>query len=235
MGDLLFPNESKKEVPERIDAKEHIEDDIERTKKHVSLLEKEMQLEEMREKRLRKKNRKQSEASIRKNIRKRKAIAMRMRNIPIDVIANRLGISNKYALELVKEAVSELPEETAADLKKLLGRSVIQLIGKFENTALLGDAKHADVMLKAIEKLMKLAGLNIQKREVEQTNTNMDLGNVGSGIDVKDLNLDLETKRKILQAIRENKKLNEQLQQEKKNAAITEPVDDEDRDDEDEA
>ena len=68
-------------------------------------------------------------------------------------------------------------------------------------------------MLKGITQLMKLSGLNIQHKTIEQTN--MNLGEVSPGIDVADLDLDLETKKKILQAIRNNKKLQEQLKDDK--------------------
>lgn len=206
---LMFPNPKKPDAePQKQEKQEVAEDvgkDIGLIEKRVALLEKEKTLMAERDKRLKKRHHRMSEASMRKEMRKRQAIAMRMRNIPVDTIAERLHIDNAYAAKLIREAVSELPEETAGDLKKLLGRTVVQLIGNFERTALEGDVRCADVMLKAIEKLMKLSGLSIQKREIETSN----VGEVSPGIDVADLHLDLDTKRKILSAIRENKKLQE--------------------------
>lgn len=220
---LLFPNKNKpKETPVTEDDMEKQQTrEIKKIRERVELLEREAQLEKEREQRIRKKSRKMNEAQIRKQLKKRQAIAMRMRNIPVDVIAERLGVTPGYANDLIREAIAELPEETAEDLKKLLGRTVVQLIGNFEKTALSGGVREAEVMLKGITQLMKLSGLNIQHKAIEQTN--MNLGEVSPGIDVADLDLDLETKKKILEAIRNNKKLQEQLKndklQEKENEA----------------
>ena len=43
----------------------------------------------------------------------------------------------------------------------------------------------------------------------------MEVGNISPGIDVADLELDLETKKKLLAAIRSNQKLQEKLKSEK--------------------
>lgn len=214
---LMFPNKHRQDKPETPVTDEDVEKqqsrETKKIKEHIDLLEKEKQLEEERDKRIHRKARKMNEAQLRKSIRKRQAIAMRMRNIPVDVIAERLGVSPAYAAGLIKEAVAELPEETAEDLKKLLGRTVIQLIGNFEKTALEGGVREAEVMLKGITQLMKLSGLSIQRQQVEQTN--MEVGSISNGIDVADLNLDLETKKKILFAMRNNKKLQEKLKDDK--------------------
>lgn len=220
---LMFPNKHRQDEPETPVTDEDVEKqqsrETKKIKEHIDLLEKEKQLEEERDRRHHRKARKMNEAQLRKSIRKRQAIAMRMRNIPVDVIAERLGVSPAYAAGLIKEAVAELPEETAEDLKKLLGRTVIQLIGNFEKTALEGGVREAEVMLKGITQLMKLSGLSIQRQQVEQTN--MEVGSISNGIDVADLDLDLETKKKILFAMRNNKKLQEKLKddrlQEKQN------------------
>lgn len=213
---LMFPN-SKKPAPETPVTEEDVQTqqsrETKKIKEHIELLEKEKQLEEERDRRIHRKTRKMNEAQLRKGIRKRQAIAMRMRNIPVDVIAQRLNVSPSYAGQLIKEAVAELPEETAEDLKKLLGRTVIQLIGNFEKAALEGGVREAEVMLKGITQLMRLSGLSIQRQQVEQTN--MEVGNIAPGIDVADLDLDLETKKKILSAIRNNKKLQESLKDDK--------------------
>lgn len=214
---LMFPNKHRQDEPEIPVTDEDVEKqqsrETKKIKEHIDLLEKEKRLEEERDRRHHRKARKMNEAQLRKSIRKRQAIAMRMRNIPVDVIAERLGVSPAYAAGLIKEAVAELPEETAEDLKKLLGRTVIQLIGNFEKTALEGGVREAEVMLKGITQLMKLSGLSIQRRQVEQTN--MEVGSISNGIDVADLNLDLETKKKILFAMRNNKKLQEKLKDDK--------------------
>lgn len=214
---LMFPNKHRQDEPETPVTDEDVEKqqsrETKKIKEHINLLEKEKQLEEERDRRHHRKARKMNEAQLRKSIRKRQAIAMRMRNIPVDVIAERLGVSPAYAAGLIKEAVAELPEETAEDLKKLLGRTVIQLIGNFEKTALEGGVREAEVMLKGITQLMKLSGLSIQRQQVEQTN--MEVGSISNGIDVADLDLDLETKKKILFAMRNNKKLQEKLKDDK--------------------
>lgn len=214
---LMFPNKHRQDEPETPVTDEDVEKqqsrETKKIKEHIDLLEKEKQLEEERDRRHHRKARKMNEAQLRKSIRKRQAIAMRMRNIPVDVIAERLGVSPAYAAGLIKEAVAELPEETAEDLKKLLGRTVIQLIGNFEKTALEGGVREAEVMLKGITQLMKLSGLSIQRQQVEQTN--MEVGSISNGIDVADLDLDLETKKKILFAMRNNKKLQEKLKDDK--------------------
>ena len=214
---LMFPNKHRQDEPETPvtdeDGEKQQSRETKKIKEHIDLLEKEKQLEEERDRRHHRKARKMNEAQLRKSIRKRQAIAMRMRNIPVDVIAERLGVSPAYAAGLIKEAVAELPEETAEDLKKLLGRTVIQLIGNFEKTALEGGVREAEVMLKGITQLMKLSGLSIQRQQVEQTN--MEVGSISNGIDVADLNLDLETKKKILFAMRNSKKLQEKLKDDK--------------------
>ena len=214
---LMFPNKHRQDDQETPVTDEDVEKqqsrETKKIKEHIDLLEKEKQLEEERDRRHHRKARKMNEAQLRKSIRKRQAIAMRMRNIPVDVIAERLGVTPAYAAGLIKEAVAELPEETAEDLKKLLGRTVIQLIGNFEKTALEGGVREAEVMLKGITQLMKLSGLSIQRQQVEQTN--MEVGSISNGIDVADLDLDLETKKKILFAMRNNKKLQEKLKDDK--------------------
>ena len=214
---LMFPNKHKKTEPETPVTDEDVQKQQDREtskiKERVQLLEREKQLEEDRDKRIRRKARKMNEAQIRKSIRKKQAMAMRMRNIPIDVIAERLGVTESYAASLIKEAVAEMPEETAEDLKKLLGRTVVQLIGRFEKVAMRGGVREADIMLKGISHLMKLSGLNIRHQQIEQTN--MEVGNISPGIDVADLELDLETKKKLLAAIRSNQKLQEKLKSEK--------------------
>lgn len=235
MSNLLFPNKHRKSRPKESSV---TEEDIQtqqnretkKIKEHIDLLEKEKALEEERDRRIKRKTRKMNEAQVRKAIRKKQAIAMRMRNIPIDIIADRLGVTQSYAANLIREAVAELPEETAEDLKKLLGRTVIRLIGNFEKTALQGGVREAEVMLKGITQLMRLSGLSIQRREVQQTN--MEVGNISPGIDVADLNLDLETKKKLLLAIRDSKKITEDLNNEKSQKNEDEPEDDGDDTDE---
>lgn len=232
---LMFPNRHRKSEPKESpvteeDVQTQQSRETKKIKEHIDLLEKEKALEEERDRRIKRKARKMNEAQLRKAIRKKQAIAMRMRNIPIDIIAERLGVTQSYAANLVREAVAELPEETAEDLKKLLGRTVVRLIGNFEKTALQGGVREAEVMLKGITQLMKLSGLSIQRREVEQTN--MEVGNISPGIDVADLDLDLETKKKLLLAIRNSKKITENLKDEKLQENEDEPEDDGDNTDE---
>lgn len=202
---LMFPNKNKptEETEKEQDAR--LEKENSKLREHIELLQEEAKLEKEKESRQKKKKRRMTEAQVKKQVKKKQAMAMRLRNIPIDVIAERLGVSAGYVHSLIREAVAELPEETAEDLRKLLSRTVVQLIGNFEQVANEGGVKEAEVLLKAISQMMRLAGLNVQRRQIEQTN--MEVGNISGGIDVADLNLDLETKKKLLQAIRESEKL----------------------------
>lgn len=209
MSKLRFPNPKKEvEPPPEVIEKVRKEDE-EEIKKHVQLLKEEKRLEEERLRRLG--HRKATAKNLQVQMRKRQAVAMRLRNIPMDVIAQRLHLSYARVQGMIREAMLELPEENAADLKKVLTRTITQLIGKFQTIAEEGCTKSAMVELKAIEKLMKLAGLTIERRQVEQTN----MGELSPGIDVADLNLDLDTKRKLLESIREAREKKEQLQKEK--------------------
>lgn len=215
MKDLMFPNGHRSEdIGEDIKTPEVSLADYndEKLREHISLLEREEELETKREKRAKLKMRKVTEAGLRKATKKRQAMAMRLRNIPVDIIAKKLGVSPSYAASLIREAVAELPEETAEDLKKLLGRTVVQLIGNFEKLAMEGGVKEADIMLKGITQLMKLSGLNVRHQQIEQTN--MEVGNISPGIDVATLNLDLETKKKILAAIRQSQNSQEKIKEE---------------------
>ena len=76
---------------------------------------------------------------------------------------------------------------------------MVKLLGNFERIAMTGGVKEADIVLKSISQIMKLVGLNIQRQEIDQIN--MDAGKA-DGIDVAELDLDLDTKRKLLEAIR---------------------------------
>ena len=199
-GELLFPNESKKKKMEELRQEtsgEEINND--KLKERVELLEKEKELEEERTQRVEKKKKKLSKAKVRREIKKRQALAMRMRNMPIDEIAEKLGIGPVLTAKLIREGVAELPEETNSDMKKLLSRTMVKLLGNFERIAMTGGVKEADIVLKSISQLMKLCGLNIQRQEIDQIN--MDAGKA-DGIDVAELDLDLDTKRKLLEAIR---------------------------------
>lgn len=205
---LMFPNKNKlpEETPEeKAERNARLDEEDARIQKHIDLLKEEERLEKEKAERAKKTHRRLTQAQIKRQVKKQQAMAMRMRNIPIDQISMKLGISQATTYELIREAVSEMPEEAADDLKKLLARTIIQLIGNFEQVANEGGTKEAEVMLKAISQMMKLAGLNVQRRQVEQTN--MEVGSISGGIDVADLNLDLETKKKLLQAIRDNEKL----------------------------
>lgn len=198
--ELLFPNESKKKKMEELRQEtsgEEINND--KLKERVELLEKEKELEEERTQRVEKKKKKLSKAKVRREIKKRQALAMRMRNMPIDEIAEKLGIGPVLTAKLIREGVAELPEETNSDMKKLLSRTMVKLLGNFERIAMTGGVKEADIVLKSISQLMKLCGLNIQRQEIDQIN--MDAGKA-DGIDVAELDLDLDTKRKLLEAIR---------------------------------
>ena len=198
--ELLFPNESKKKKIEELRQEtsgEEINND--KLKERVELLEKEKELEEERTQRVEKKKKKLSKAKVRREIKKRQALAMRMRNMPIDEIAEKLGIGPVLTAKLIREGVAELPEETNSDMKKLLSRTMVKLLGNFERIAMTGGVKEADIVLKSISQLMKLCGLNIQRQEIDQIN--MDAGKA-DGIDVAELDLDLDTKRKLLEAIR---------------------------------
>lgn len=209
---LMFPNKNKlpEETPEEKAARNaRLDEEDARIQKHIDLLKEEERLEKEKAERAKKTHRRLTQAQIKRQVKKQQAMAMRMRNIPIDQISMKLGISQATTYELIREAVSEMPEEAADDLKKLLARTIIQLIGNFEQVANEGGTKEAEVMLKAISQMMKLAGLNVQRRQVEQTN--MEVGSISGGIDVADLNLDLETKKKLLQAIRDNEKLKQSV------------------------
>ena len=198
--ELLFPNESKKKKMEELRQEtsgEEINND--KLKERVELLEKEKELEEERTQRVEKKKKKLSKAKVRREIKKRQALAMRMRNMPIDEIAEKLGIGPVLTAKVIREGVAELPEETNSDMKKLLSRTMVKLLGNFERIAMTGGVKEADIVLKSISQLMKLCGLNIQRQEIDQIN--MDAGKA-DGIDVAELDLDLDTKRKLLEAIR---------------------------------
>lgn len=198
--ELLFPNESKKKKMEELRQEtsgEEINND--KLKERVELLEKEKELEEERTQRVEKKKKKLSKAKVRREIKKRQALAMRMRNMPIDEIAEKLGIGPVLTAKLIREGVAELPEETNSDMKKLLSRTMVKLLGNFERIAMTGGVKEADIVLKSISQLMKLCGLNIQRQEIDQIN--MDAGKA-DGIDVAELDLDLDTKRKLLEAVR---------------------------------
>lgn len=197
--DLLFPNETLKKEMEQIKQENPEEINNEKLRERVELLEKEKELEEQKSIRVEKKKKKLSKAKVAREIKKRKALAMRMRNIPIDEIAKRLDIGPVLAAKLIREGVAELPEETNADMKKLLQRTMVKLLGNFERLALEGGTKEADIVLKFISQLTKICGLNIQRQEIDQIN--MEAGKA-DGIDVAELDLDLETKRKLLKAIR---------------------------------
>lgn len=209
---LMFPNKNKlpEETPEeKAERNARLDEEDARIQKHIDLLKEEERLEKEKAERAKKTHRRLTQTQIKRQVKKQQAMAMRMRNIPIDQISMKLGISQATTYELIREAVSEMPEEAADDLKKLLARTIIQLIGNFEQVANEGGTKEAEVMLKAISQMMKLAGLNVQRRQVEQTN--MEVGSISGGIDVADLNLDLETKKKLLQAIRDNEKLKQSI------------------------
>lgn len=202
---LMFPNKNKPTEEMDKEQEARLEQENSKIREHIELLREEARLEKEKQNRQKKKKRRLTESQVKKQMKKKQAMAMRLRNIPIDVIASRLDVSPGYVHSLIREAVAELPEETAEDLRKLLSRTVVQLIGNFEQVANEGGTKEAEVMLKAISQMMRLAGLNVQRRQIEQTN--MDVGTISGGIDVADLNLDLETKKKLLQAIRESEKL----------------------------
>lgn len=216
--DLLFPNESKKKEMEQI-RKELTPEEIDNQKlrERVKLLREEKELEEAKKVRAEKKKRRLTKGVVKREMKKRQALAMRMRNMPIDEIAAKLEISPYTAAKLIREGIAELPEETNTDMKKLLTRSLVKLLGNFEKIALTGGVKEADIALKSILQLMKITGLNIQKQEIDQIN--MEAGKA-NGIDVAELDLDLDTKRKLLDAIR--KKV------EKENPTPTPPPMDED-------
>lgn len=198
--DLLFPNESKKKEMEQI-KKELTPEEIDNQKlrERVELLREEKELEEAKKQRVEKKKRRLTKGVVKREMKKRQALAMRMRNMPIDEIAAKLEISPYTAAKLIREGIAELPEETNVDMKKLLTRTLVKLLGNFEKIALTGGVKEADIVLKSILQLMKITGLNIQRQEIDQIN--MDAGKA-DGIDVAELDLDLDTKRKLLEAIR---------------------------------
>lgn len=198
--DLLFPNESKKKEMEQI-KKELTPEEIDNQKlrERVELLREEKELEEAKKQRVEKKKRRLTKGVVKREMKKRQALAMRMRNMPIDEIAAKLEISPGTAAKLIREGIAELPEETNVDMKKLLTRTLVKLLGNFEKIALTGGVKEADIVLKSILQLMKITGLNIQRQEIDQIN--MDAGKA-DGIDVAELDLDLDTKRKLLEAIR---------------------------------
>lgn len=223
MSDLLFPNERKQKMAEQLKTEEQIEND--KLRERVELLEKEKELEEQRNQRKEKKKRRITKNVVQREMKKRQALAMRMRNIPTDEIAARLDISPTFANKLIREGIQELPEETNADMKKLLSRTMIKLLGNFEKIALEGGVKEAEVALKSISGLMKLCGLNIQKKEIDQINMNGTP--MSGGIDVAELDLDLDTKRKILEAMRKKEK------QKQENPVQEENIEDEQEDEED--
>ena len=219
---LMFPNKNRNDGESK-EQDAQLEQENAKLREHIELLREEERLEKEKEKRAKKKKRRLTEAQVKKELRKKQAMAMRLRNIPIDVIAQRLEVSPGYVHGLIREAVQELPEETAEDMKKILTRTVVHLIGNFEQVANEGGVKEAEVLLKGVSHLMRLSGLNIQRRQVEQTN--MEVGSISGGIDVADLNLDLETKKKLLQAIRDSEKL--------KSAVTEKPVTEDEEEDAD--
>ena len=126
--DLLFPNETLRKEMEQIKQENPEEIENDKLRERVELLEREKELEEQKFVRIEKKKKKLSKAKVTREIKKRQALAMRMRNIPIDEIAERLDIGPVLAAKLIREGVAELPEETNADMKKLLQRTMIKLL-----------------------------------------------------------------------------------------------------------
>lgn len=193
MPDLLFANEEKEQRDKKYNTV---------IKERVSLLKQEKKLETERNHRLCH-SAKATRAALRRQQKIKQALALRLRNFTVDQIAVKLKVTPHCVYKWLQECFAELPQENIDMTKKMLNRNLELLLKRFHDDALAsGDAKMADVALKSIGQIAKITGLNIQRREVETTN----LGDVSPGVELAELNLDLETKKRLLQAIREKRK-----------------------------
>lgn len=190
---------------------DEIEENIERLKEEIELTKTAQKELKKLERKKNPKKRKTSAASIQHERRKKQVIAMRLRNKTYDEISKTLGLSMNTCCSLAKEALNEMPIENSQEISKVLTRTATRIMGKFQTLADSGDTKSALVILKALEKVMKLAGLDVSRKQLEVS----DLGSTVQEVDLGELDLPLETKRQVLEAIRKQKEVNELLSQDR--------------------
>jgi predicted DNA-binding protein YlxM (UPF0122 family) len=143
-------------------------------------------------------------AAIKHALKKRQILAMRLRNMTLTEIAEKLNVTPQAIQQTLREAIDEIPKESAEQLKFIINDTLQKLINRNRPLAMLGDKTSSNTLIKSIDKLMKLEGLEATtKNEIEVNNIKTV---VGEGIDVTELDLPIEVQKQILEAMRKRSK-----------------------------
>lgn len=141
--------------------------------------------------------------AIKTALKQRQILAMRLRNMTLKEIGDKLGISLQAVHMHLKNSIDAIPKENAEHLRFVINDTLQSLINKNRPLAMMGDKDSANTLLKSLDKLMKLEGLTTIKNEVEINNVKTV---VGEGVDISELDLPVEVQKQILEAMRKRNK-----------------------------
>lgn len=141
----------------------------------------------------------------------RNALRLRMRFKSYEEIGKTLNVTSGTAYNLVKKGLEEMPRENAEELRSCINATYQELISQTKVEALRGDNFKASILIKAMEKLSILEGLNVvTTKKIDVNNFETTIGN---GLSVDELNLPLDVKKQILNAVREAESKKKEIKQ----------------------
>lgn len=90
------------------------------------------------------------------------ALRLRKQGLSAEMIGKRLGVSESTASRIVRQAIRDLPAEEAAEVRTLELERLDMLVAGHLASAVKGNVRSAEIVLKAMDRRAKFLNLDTQ-------------------------------------------------------------------------